>query len=54
MEMSALARSATDLALRFTIAYSVTTYIMSDRGAVTMFPAVSSRTIRLLRIPFFS
>jgi hypothetical protein len=34
--------------------YSVTTYIVSDRGVVTMFPGVRSSTIRLFRTPFRS
>src|SRR4051812_18428852 len=39
-EMSACARSATDFPFRFTMPYSVTTYITSERGVVTMFPGV--------------
>ena len=52
--MSARARSGTDLPLRFTIPYSVTTYMMSERGVVTMLPGVRLRTIRERRSPFLS
>ena len=41
--ISAFARSATDLPLRLTMPYSVTTYIMSERGVVTMLPGVRFR-----------
>ena len=34
--------------------YSVTTYITSVRGVVTMLPGVSVETMRLLRSPFRS
>src|SRR5262249_24550860 len=51
VETSALARSATDLPFRFTMPCSVTTYLTSVRGVVTMFPWVRVATIRLLRSP---
>ena len=54
MEMSALARSATDLPFRFVMPYSVATYIMSERGVVTMLPLVSDNTMRLRLAPRFS
>ena len=41
IEISACARSATDLPFRFTMPYSVTTYMTSVRGVVTMLPGVS-------------
>ena len=49
MSISARARSATDLPFRFTWPYSVTTYITSVRGVVTMLPGVSVATMRLCR-----
>ena len=51
--MSAFARSATDLPFKLTIPNSVTTYITSERGVVTMLPDVSVNTIRLRRSPRF-
>ena len=54
MPINAWARSATDLPFRFTMPYSVTTYITSVRGVVTTFPGVSVDTIRLRRPPSFS
>src|SRR5215470_1164402 len=54
MEMSALARSATDLPLRFTMPYSVATYMVSTRGVVTMLPGVRPETTRLCGSPFLS
>jgi hypothetical protein len=49
MEIIALARSGMDLPLRFTIPYSVTTYIMSARVVVMTLPGVRSTTTRLAR-----
>src|SRR6185312_15339912 len=46
--------SATDFPFRFTIPYSVTRYITSDRGVVTIFPGVRLNTILLRRSPRFS
>ena len=46
-----MARSATDLPFRLTMPYSVTRYITSERGVVTMLPGVRLRTIRLRRLP---
>src|SRR3954453_14720009 len=54
METIALARSGMDLPLRFTIPYSVTTYIMSARVVVITLPGVRSSTIRLARTPWRS
>jgi len=54
METIAFARSATDLPFRFTMPYSVTTYIMSVRGVVTMLPLVNDNTMRLRRAPCLS
>ena len=54
MEISARARSAIDRPFRFTIPYSVTTYMMSVRGVVTTLPRVRAVTIRLRRSPFLS
>jgi len=53
-EMSALARSATDFPFKLTTPYSVTTYITSERGVVTMFPGVRLSTMRLRRSPRLS
>src|SRR5208282_3157249 len=47
--ISARARSGTDLPFRLTIPYSVTTYITSVRGVVTMLPSSIRATIRLAR-----
>src|ERR1700739_133925 len=52
--MIALARSATDLPFKLTIPNSVTTYITSERGVVTILPGVRLNTIRLRRSPRFS
>src|ERR1700722_14660574 len=54
IEMRQIALSATDLPLRLTIPYSVTTYMVSVRGVVTIFPGVRVATIRLTRWPAFS
>src|SRR5262249_61833799 len=51
--MIALARSATDFPFKLTIPNSVTTYITSERGVVTMLPGVSVNTMRLRRSPLF-
>ena len=40
----------TDFPFRLTMPYSVTTYIMSERGVVTTLPGVRLRTMRLLRV----
>src|SRR5207237_10119652 len=53
-ETSAFTRSATDFPLRFTIPYSVTTYMTSVRGVVTTLPGVSVLATRLCRSPRFS
>ena len=49
IEMRSRARSASDWPLRLTHPYSVTTYMMSERGVVTVLPRVKLKTIRLLR-----
>jgi len=54
MEISSFARSGTDRPFRFTMPYSVTTYIMSARVVVTVLPGVSVGTIRLRRAPRYS
>ena len=52
--MIALARSATHLPFKLTMPNSVTTYITSERGVVTMLPGVRLNTMRLRRSPRFS
>src|SRR5208282_4423056 len=49
IEISARARSGTDLPLRLTIPYSVTTYITSVRGVVTILQSSIRATILLAR-----
>ena len=52
--MIALARSATDLPFKLAIPNSVTKYITSERGVVTILPGVRLNTIRLRRSPRLS
>ena len=53
MRMSALARSATDFPFRFAIPYSVTIYITSERGVVTMLPGVRFENYAATGLPCF-